>query len=65
MRKNLFIKFDSCNFLFSRQSTNGQVLLLNNDPRTVTGGSLPEADPALRPFTSVSLLYRGYTSHSH
>ncbi|KAI4456777.1 hypothetical protein MML48_8g00013990 [Holotrichia oblita] len=48
-----------------KQSTNGQVLLLNNDPRTATGGSLPEADPALRPFTSVSLLYRGYTSQSH
>ncbi|GJQ72137.1 hypothetical protein Trydic_g3231 [Trypoxylus dichotomus] len=48
-----------------KQSTNGQVLLLNNDPRTATGGSLPEADPALRPFTSVSLTRRGYTSQSH
>ncbi|XP_044252344.1 katanin-interacting protein-like [Tribolium madens] len=39
------------------------VVLLDQDVRTTTGGSLPEADPALRPFTSVNLYDRGYTSY--
>lgn len=45
---------------------NGQeILLLNESLRATTGGSLPNADQALRPFTSVSPFSRGFTSFSH
>lgn len=53
-------------FSICRQSNYGQdVVLLNDSFRSTTGGSLPEADPALRPFTSVSPLNLIQTSHSH
>ncbi|XP_022916333.2 protein KATNIP homolog [Onthophagus taurus] len=41
-----------------KESGSGQTLLLNQELRNTSGGSLSEADPALRPSTSVAPLKR-------
>ncbi|KAL3274364.1 hypothetical protein HHI36_015762 [Cryptolaemus montrouzieri] len=50
--------------LMRNSNTGSDLVLVDENLRATTGGSLPNADPTLRPFTSVSSLRKSHTSKS-